>query len=66
MFAVKSGGTRTCAGEVGGHVDDNVLEMARVGAHEFQLNVKTGEDPQYGPSMSPFQSFAVAIGSIIA
>ena len=44
--------------EVSGDVDDNMLEMARVGANEFQLNVKD--------TLTPFQSIGIALSSIVA
>ena len=58
--------TTPMTGSVSGNVDDNVVEMARVGPNEFQLNLRTGDDADYGPGLSPFQAFAAAIGSIIA
>jgi hypothetical protein len=45
-------------GEVSGDVDDNIVELAKVGADDFQLNVKD--------SLSPFQAYGVALGSIVA
>ena len=48
----------TVTGAVSGDVDDNVFELAKVGDDDFQLIVT-------GFSLSPFQAYGVALGSIV-
>ena len=50
--------TNSVTGEVSGEVDDNIIEMAKVGKDDFQLNVKD--------TLSPFQAYATALSSIVA
>ena len=46
------------SGQVSGDVDDNIMELAKVGSNDFQLNVKE--------TLSPFQSAGIALASIVA
>ena len=49
---------RCAAGVVGGDADQNIVELAKVGADSFQLNVKD--------TLTPFQVIGVALSSITA
>jgi hypothetical protein len=46
------------AGIVGGDADNNIVELAKVGAEDFQLNVKD--------TLTPFQTIGCALSSICA